>query len=151
MFSTKEQRAKLIAEAPAGSIVLVGHTHAGRYDHEVLANSHEWGSVGIDEPQELRSRSGSGRLSAGAKRIFKIQAKNRHALTATPATEQAGEVYDIVNWARPKVLGFRTRFQGAFDGFGVTTGLAGCSSGASSVTDQTISTTLRTIMQISSM
>ena len=116
--STKAERHAILAAAPEGSTVIVGHTHAGRYDHAALAEAHEWDSVGIDEPQELRSKSGSGKMSAGAKRIFKIPAKNRHALTATPATEHPVEAYDIVNWARPGVLGYRTRFERAFSGFG---------------------------------
>ena len=116
--STKEERARLLAGAPEGSLVVVGHTNAGRYDHEALATTHAWDSIGIDEPQELRAKSGSGKLGAGAKRIMRIPAKNRHALTATPATDHPVEAFDIVNWARPRALGFRTRFERAFSGFG---------------------------------
>ncbi len=116
--STKDERARALAAAPKGSVVVVGHTNAGRYDHEALATTHAWDSIGIDEPQELRAKSGSGKLGAGAKRLMRIPAKNRHALTATPATDHPVEAFDIVNWARPKALGFRTRFQRAFAGFG---------------------------------
>lgn len=116
--STKDERARILAAAPEGGIVIVGHTNAGRYDHEALATTHAWDSIGIDEPQELRAKSGSGKLGAGAKRIMKIPARNRHALTATPATDHPVEAYDIVNWARPGALGYRTRFKSAFSGFG---------------------------------
>jgi len=116
--SKKEERHRILAAAPKGSIVVVGHTNAGRYDHAALAESHEWDSIGVDEPQELRSKSGSGKMSAGAKRIFKIPAANRHALTATPATDHPVEAYDIVNWSRPGVLGYRSRFSRSFAGFG---------------------------------
>lgn len=116
--STKDERARILANAPEGSVVVVGHTNAGRYDHEALASTHAWDSIGIDEPQELRAKSGSGKLGAGAKRIMRIPAKNRHALTATPATDHPVEAFDIVNWARPRALGFRTRFERAFSGFG---------------------------------
>ncbi len=116
--STKAERAALLRAAPPGSITVVGHTNAGRYDHEALAETHPWDSIGIDEPQELRARSGSGKMGAGAKRIFKIPAANRHALTATPATDNPVEAYDIVHWAKPGALGARTRFASAFGGFG---------------------------------
>lgn len=116
--STKAERAAMLRAAPPGSITVVGHTNAGRYDHEALAETHSWDSIGIDEPQELRARSGSGKMGAGAKRIFKIPAANRHALTATPATDNPVEAYDIVNWAKPGALGARTRFASAYGGFG---------------------------------
>lgn len=116
--STKEERRRILASAPPGSIVIVGHTNAGRYDHDALAETHSWDSIGIDEPQELRSKSGSGKLSAGARRIFKISAPHRHALTATPATDHPVEAYDVVNWSRPGALGYRTRFERSFSGFG---------------------------------
>lgn len=113
--STKEERARLLREAPPGSIVIVGHRNAGRYDYEALAER-SWDSIGVDEPQELRTKSG--RLGQGAKRIFAIPARNRHALTATPATDSPVEAYDIVNWTRPGKLGARTKFKRAFEGFG---------------------------------
>lgn len=116
--ATKAERHAILRSAQPGSVVVVGHSNAGRYDHEALASSHEWDSIGIDEPQELRAKSGSGRLGAGAKRIMRIPAKNRHALTATPATDAPVEAFDIVNWTRPGVLGYRTRFSRAFGGFG---------------------------------
>lgn len=114
--SKKEERHALLRSVKPGTIVIVGHKNAGRYDHKALAETHEWDSVAIDEPQEMRGKSG--RMSAGARRIFKIPAAHRHALTATPATDSAVEAYDIVNWTNPGKLGFRTRFERAFKGFG---------------------------------
>lgn len=115
--ATKEERHQAIAAAPEGSIVIIGHSPAGKHDYNALG-VHAWDSIGIDEPQELRAKSGSGKLSSGAKRIFKLEAPHRHALTATPATDNPVEAYDIVNWTRPGVLGFRSRFASSFSGFG---------------------------------
>lgn len=119
--SNRDERHKLLKSAPAGSVVVVGHNNATRAADVDALGQHSWDSIGIDEPQELRSKSGNGKLSAGAARLFKLPARNRHALTATPATDHPVEAYDIVNWASPKALGHRTRFKGAFSGIGAGT------------------------------
>ena len=60
----------------------------------------------------------------------------------TPASH--GSKYTSISW-RPR------KYHGAFDGFGVTEGLAGCSSGAFRNIDHRIRITEQTTMQISSV
>ena len=62
--------------------------------------------------------------------------------STTPASQ--GSKYTSIS-CRPR------KYHGAFDGFGVFAGLAGCSSGAFSRIDQTISTTEQTMSEMSSV
>ena len=62
--------------------------------------------------------------------------------STTPAIH--GSKYTSIS-CRPR------KYHGAFDGFGVTARLAGCSSGAFSRIDQTIRTTEQRISEISSV
>lgn len=112
----KEKREAYYAQArKGGKIILVSHRDASfDVDHlEALSPN----SVTIDEPQELFSGR-SARMSAAFKRIKKIKSNMNIALTATPAREDVGQIYDMVNWAVPnKPLGFKTGFERSYKGF----------------------------------
>lgn len=113
----KEERQKLYLKYAEGGVILVtSHRDASVDERMGVISAITPGTLVVDEPQELVTKSA--RLSAGARRIFKIPAKHRIALTATIARMKPVEAYNLVNWTNPGELGFRTRFQRAFSGYG---------------------------------
>ena len=105
---------------PRGRFVILSHDDAARNSEwlEALAP----GAMTIDEPQEMLSRAAAKpKMSAGAKRIMRVKTDHRVALTATPAVRAATDVYDLVHWAFPGELGYRTRFARPYEGFGYGT------------------------------
>lgn len=122
--SSYEEREKLYRNLKPGQVLLIGHDHMSRRDVDFLTMQDDAGNpllkfngVHIDEPQEMTARK-SGNLGASARRIMKIDADNRVALTATPSKKGVVEAYNLINWTNPKRLGFRTRFVRRFGGFG---------------------------------
>jgi len=114
--ATKEGRADLYYQGPG--VYIASHRDAS-FDTSAIENG-GFGTACVDEPQLLKSRA-SARLGAQAQRLFKMPFEHRIALTATPAREKPVEAYNIVNWTNPGELGYRTRFERAFGGFGAGT------------------------------
>lgn len=129
--STKEDRAAVYTKVKPGQVVVVGHTHAGTDFDSTLLKEIGFDGVTIDEPHEMvsprrfRPHSKSvagGNLTAGARRIMSIDAKNRLGLTATPAKLNPNEMYNMIHWTNPEAPGFQrgqgAAFGRAFGGFG---------------------------------
>ncbi|MGW3622572.1 DEAD/DEAH box helicase [Streptomyces sp. NPDC000880] len=85
-----------------------------RLDAEVLANVH-WGMVVADEAQHVKNP-----YSATAKQLRTIGAKARVALSGTPVENNLSELWAILDWTTPGLLGrlgtFRTRYAQAVEG-----------------------------------
>jgi hypothetical protein len=120
--TTKEERAKIIHNIKPGQIAVISQRDAAYsyYDLEAEFNSGRIRGLSLDEPQEIASKSISGNMSAATRKIMKLNAENRIALTATPARDNLIEAYDLVNWVshKDKKLGPRKRFQNIYGGYG---------------------------------
>lgn len=114
--TNQEERKKLYAKygAQRGVVFVTSHRDAS-FDHEFIG-AVKPDTMVVDEPQLMVT--GKARLSAGARRIFKLPAKHRIALTATIARMKPVEAYNLINWTNPGELGYRTRFERAYGGFG---------------------------------
>ncbi|GAA3235879.1 DEAD/DEAH box helicase [Actinocorallia longicatena] len=79
-----------------------------RLDADVLA-AHRWGMVVADEAQAVKNR-----LSGTARELRRIPAAARVALTGTPVENNLGELWAVLDWTTPGLLGtlsgFRTRW-----------------------------------------
>lgn len=119
---SKEERAKLIASIKPGQVAVISQQDAVVSYYDLEAAFADGGVKGLvlDEPQEIASKSISGNMSSATRKLMKLQAENRIALTATPARDNLIESYDLVNWAshHDKKLGPRTRFQAVYGGYG---------------------------------
>jgi len=113
-----ETRKKIYQSVKPGQVLIVAHDHAGTQNDSLDIHEAGFDGATIDEPQELTTK-GKGRLGAGARRIMKIPFDRRLALTATPAKKNAVGSFDLVRWTNPNnSLGYRTRFDRAYGGFG---------------------------------
>ncbi|MFF4761590.1 DEAD/DEAH box helicase [Streptomyces sp. NPDC001292] len=74
-----------------------------------------WGMVVADEAQHVKNP-----YSATARRLRSIGARARVALTGTPVENNLSELWAILDWATPGLLGrlgtFRTRYAAAIEG-----------------------------------
>jgi superfamily II DNA or RNA helicase len=66
----------------------------------------DWGLVAADEAQHVKNP-----LSATAKELRKIPARARVALTGTPVENRLTELWSIVDWTTPGLLGPLDRFR----------------------------------------
>ncbi|WP_244211370.1 SNF2-related protein, partial [Amycolatopsis kentuckyensis] len=76
-----------------------------RRDRETLSEV-EWGLVAADEAQHVKNP-----LSATAKELRKIPAQAKVALTGTPVENRLTELWSIVDWTTPGLLGPLDRFR----------------------------------------
>ncbi|MFE9300862.1 DEAD/DEAH box helicase [Streptomyces sp. NPDC006856] len=85
-----------------------------RLDASRLATA-SWGMVVIDEAQHVKNPH-----SATAKQLRTIGARARVALTGTPVENNLSELWAILDWTTPGLLGrlgtFRTRYAAAVEG-----------------------------------
>ncbi|MFE0100567.1 DEAD/DEAH box helicase [Streptomyces sp. NPDC059009] len=85
-----------------------------RLDAERLAGA-PWGMVVADEAQHVKNP-----YSATAKQLRTIGARARVALTGTPVENNLSELWAILDWTTPGLLGrlgtFRTRYAAAVEG-----------------------------------
>lgn len=130
----------LLKKHGRGALFVMSHDQAAR--HADLLDDHDLNGITIDEPQMLAGKGKSKKLNAGAQRIMRLggdkirsgEGFNRIALTATPATKDPVQAYDLVNWTAPGKVGSRERFRRAYSGgFG-----AGTNAQEESIHDQVI-------------
>ncbi|WP_410639844.1 SNF2-related protein [Amycolatopsis sp. lyj-346] len=76
-----------------------------RHDRETLSEV-DWGLVAADEAQHVKNP-----LSATAKELRKIPAQAKVALTGTPVENRLTELWSIVDWTTPGLLGPLDRFR----------------------------------------
>jgi superfamily II DNA or RNA helicase len=76
-----------------------------RRDRETLSEV-DWGLVAADEAQHVKNP-----LSATAKELRKVPAAARVALTGTPVENRLTELWSIVDWTTPGLLGPLDRFR----------------------------------------
>ncbi|MEV8313865.1 DEAD/DEAH box helicase [Streptomyces sp. NPDC059900] len=85
-----------------------------RLDADSLAHA-QWGMVVADEAQHVKNP-----YSATAKQLRTIGARARVALTGTPVENNLSELWAILDWTTPGLLGklgtFRTRYAQAVEG-----------------------------------
>lgn len=71
--------------------------------------AHTWNRIVLDEAQAVKNR-----LSRGAKAVRRLAADHRIALTGTPVENRLGELWSIMDFLNPGMLGpaelFRTRY-----------------------------------------
>ncbi|MFZ5892465.1 MAG: DEAD/DEAH box helicase [Myxococcota bacterium] len=103
------QRAKDAAEFPrqAGGLVLTSYAVLRR-DTELLAEV-EWAAVVLDEAQNIKNSA-----SATARAARTLRASNRFALTGTPVENRLAELWSILEFANPGVLGPLETFRREF-------------------------------------
>ncbi|MFF5454197.1 DEAD/DEAH box helicase [Streptomyces sp. NPDC012950] len=98
---------------PDGGFVLTTYGTM-RLDAERLA-ARNWGLVVADEAQHVKNP-----YSATARRLRTIGARARVALSGTPVENNLSELWAILDWTTPGLLGglgaFRTRFAAAVEG-----------------------------------
>ncbi|WP_411074703.1 DEAD/DEAH box helicase [Streptomyces sp. cmx-4-7] len=98
---------------PDGGFVLTTYGTM-RLDAERLAER-DWGLVVADEAQHVKNP-----YSATARRLRTIGARARVALSGTPVENNLSELWAILDWTTPGLLGglaaFRTRFASAVEG-----------------------------------
>ncbi|MEU8802065.1 DEAD/DEAH box helicase [Spirillospora sp. NPDC048819] len=105
---TGRHRGDDLAQAVAGAdLVLTTYGTAAR-DAETLAQS-EWGRIVCDEAQALKN---SGTRQARA--VRSIPARTRIALTGTPVENHLTELWSIMEFANPGLLGPRSAFRQRF-------------------------------------
>ncbi|WP_368773215.1 SNF2-related protein [Mycobacterium ostraviense] len=72
-------------------------------------SGHEWNRVVLDEAQAVKNS-----LSQGARAVRRLQAGHRVALTGTPMENRPAELWSIMDFLNPGLLGsselFRTRY-----------------------------------------
>ncbi|MEV6876916.1 DEAD/DEAH box helicase [Amycolatopsis sp. NPDC051128] len=76
-----------------------------RRDRETLSDV-DWGLIAADEAQHVKNP-----LSATAKELRKIPAQAKVALTGTPVENRLTELWSIVDWTTPGLLGPLDRFR----------------------------------------
>lgn len=102
-----KERSQLRDQALASDVVLTTYPLLAR-DAEWLAAS-QWPLVIIDEAQTLKNPA-----SQMAKTLRDIPAKGRLALTGTPLENSLQDLWTLVDWVNPGLLGNRKRFQEVF-------------------------------------
>ncbi|TMR19182.1 DEAD/DEAH box helicase [Nonomuraea turkmeniaca] len=95
------------AEIERADLVITTYGTAQR-DLEIL-KQHEWRRVVCDEAQAIKN---SGTLQAQA--VRSIPAPSRLALTGTPVENHLAELWSIMEFANPGLLGSRSRFRTRF-------------------------------------
>ncbi len=94
-------------EALRADLVLTTYPLLAR-DRDWLAGQ-DWPLVILDEAQTLKNPA-----SQMAKTLREIPAKGRLALTGTPLENSLQDLWTLIDWVNPGLLGDRTRFQALF-------------------------------------
>ena len=80
---------------------------------------HRWNRVVLDEAQAVKNS-----LSRGAKAVRRLEAEHRVALTGTPVENRFAELWSIMDFLNPGVLGssevFRARYAIPVEKYGQT-------------------------------
>ncbi len=94
------ERARRAEEIPrrAGTLVITSYGLLRR-DADVLAQV-EWGAVALDEAQNIKNSA-----SATARAARALRSEQRFALTGTPVENRLAELWSILEFASPGVLG----------------------------------------------
>ena len=100
-------RAALRDETPQADLVLTTYPLLAR-DHDWLALQ-DWPLVILDEAQTLKNPA-----SRMAKTLREIPARGRLALTGTPLENSLQDLWTLVDWVNPGLLGDRKHFQTLF-------------------------------------
>jgi superfamily II DNA or RNA helicase len=99
--------AGLVEEAGTNALVLTTYGIARR-DVKVLAEG-SWSTVVLDEAQNAKNSA-----SATAKAVRALQASHRFALTGTPVENRLAELWSILDFANPGMLGGLEAFRQTF-------------------------------------
>ena len=95
-----------------------------RRDAQVLAGAADWSLVVADEAQHVKNH-----VSGTARQLRAIPARARVALTGTPVENNLSELWAILDWTTPGLLGrlgtFRRRYADAAEGRAVRRPRAG--------------------------
>jgi superfamily II DNA or RNA helicase len=101
--------------APSGDIVLTTYATVAR-DAGTLRGV-EWDRVVLDEAQHIKNSA-----SAVSQAVRKLRARHRVALTGTPVENRLAELWSIVDFLNPGILGtvntFRARYSVPVERFG---------------------------------
>ncbi len=100
-------RRALRGEASRADLVLTTYPLLAR-DRDWLA-AQDWPLVILDEAQTLKNPA-----SQTAKTLREIPAKGRLALTGTPLENSLQDLWTLIDWVNPGLLGDRKRFQTLF-------------------------------------
>ncbi|MDH4362934.1 MAG: DEAD/DEAH box helicase [Acidimicrobiia bacterium] len=113
----RRRGAKLRKEIGRNDLVVTTYATATR-DIDELAE-HEWRRVVLDEAQAIKNA-----LSRSAKAVGRLRAGQRVALTGTPVENRLAELWSIMNFLNPGLLGsselFRTRYSIPVERHGLT-------------------------------
>jgi superfamily II DNA or RNA helicase len=97
-----------LADATSGFVLTTYGTM--RRDHEALA-AHDWDLVVADEAQHVKNAR-----SSTARALRSIPSRARVALTGTPVENNLTELWSILDWATPGLLGSRNAFRKVWAG-----------------------------------
>ena len=100
-------RAALRRETPQADLVLTTYPLLAR-DHDWL-ELQDWPLIILDEAQTLKNPA-----SRMAKTLREIPARGRLALTGTPLENSLQDLWTLVDWVNPGLLGDRKHFQTLF-------------------------------------
>jgi SNF2 family DNA or RNA helicase len=108
-----------VLEEQLGDVDLVVTTYAtATRDIDELAE-YRWNRVVLDEAQAVKNS-----LSRGAKAVRRLEAEHRVALTGTPVENRLAELWSIMDFLNPGLLGssevFRTRYAVPVEKYGQT-------------------------------
>jgi SNF2 family DNA or RNA helicase len=102
-----------------GGVDLVVTTYATATRDIDELSGHEWNRVVLDEAQAVKNS-----LSQGAKAVRRLEAQHRVALTGTPVENRLAELWSIMDFLNPGLLGssevFRTRYAIPVERYGQT-------------------------------
>lgn len=101
------ERAALRDDALHADLVMITYPLLGR-DRDWLA-AQDWPLVILDEAQTLKNPA-----SQMAKTLREIPARGRLALTGTPLENSLQDLWTLIDWVNPGLLGDRKRFQTLF-------------------------------------
>ncbi|HEX4252336.1 MAG TPA: DEAD/DEAH box helicase [Pseudonocardia sp.] len=94
-----------LAARVAGADLVVSTYGTATRDIEELAG-HEWRRVVLDEAQVIKNS-----LSTAAKAVRRLRAEHRIALTGTPMENRLAELWSVMDFLNPGVLGTSEKFR----------------------------------------
>jgi hypothetical protein len=100
-------RSKTTFESAPDTLVITTYGLLRR-DAELLAST-EWASIALDEAQNIKNAA-----SATARAARRLRAAHRFALTGTPVENRLAELWSILEFANPGLLGSLERFKRDF-------------------------------------
>ena len=98
-----------------------------------MLEEYEWSTVVADEAQAIKNHT-----SETARQLRRLSARSRVTLTGTPIENGLGDLWAIMDFCNPGLLGLRSHFIGAMttvaeNGRGVTNGASGNGAGVSAL------------------